>query len=168
MPSDEFQLLPGGVEVYSSIVVLDLFRGNVEVQPSDDVRICLPTSFIGDIQVLCLAFIDASGNWECVDTTLEESSCNFEAALCGTSNHFTSFALVESRVSVPPSPSISPSPVPDPVTPGPIYDSSINTFSYFTVSYADISTFSSATAEEFHPPSFYQQDTPSPSSSDSS
>ena len=64
-----------------------------DVQP-ESARICLETSG-GDVKDQCLGFLDESDpenpRWKCQDECLSERD---DGTVCGTSSHFTSFAIL--------------------------------------------------------------------------
>ena len=75
-----------------SIVLTDDFGS--EVQPSNEVELCfLKSKDINDVDDACLGFLNEDltvPRWECVDRSIREKG-DF---LCGTTDHFTNFAIL--------------------------------------------------------------------------
>lgn len=61
-----------------------------EVELVGDAELCFSVDADVDTEDLCLGFIDEEGRWKCEDSCLQEDN-DF---LCGTTDHFTSFALL--------------------------------------------------------------------------
>ena len=75
-----------------SLVLTDNF--GIETQPPDDVEICfLKSRDSNDFNGSCLGFLNEDftvPRWECVDRSLDNNG-NY---LCGTTDHFTNFAIL--------------------------------------------------------------------------
>ena len=82
----------GSSFIDSSLISLTLLDGfGFEAQPTQGVEICFEKPQNDDA---CLGFLNEETSpprWECEDTCLEESDDGF---LCGTTDHFTNFALL--------------------------------------------------------------------------
>jgi hypothetical protein len=158
--------IASNLETFSSVVIIELYDENGEnIQPAGSVEICLPfDQSLVSIDELCLAFINANGDWECQDLDLTAEGDQ----ACGETDHFTEFALLKTK-DVNPDPSVSSTPAPS-ASRTPLnmdYTYSVNTFSYFTLSYPEYSTFS--TFDDFFSYTAVQTNSFSPdSSSDSS
>jgi len=70
-----------------SVTLTDLY--GTEVALTGEVELCFSSS-LANIEGQCLGFLNEQNQWECQDECLEPKN----GQLCGTTTHFTNFALL--------------------------------------------------------------------------
>ena len=72
------------------IIAIDYF--GIEIEFEDEATICLEVNDTQSLSDSCLGFFDVKDNeWKCEDPCLEVDN---DGRACGTTNHFTSFAVL--------------------------------------------------------------------------
>lgn len=83
----------GATPLASSVIDVTLIdeNGNTVSQLDNDVEICLRPTPGADTSTSCLGYLNDKNTWVCEDECL---SGNDKGQLCGSTNHFTNFALL--------------------------------------------------------------------------